>query len=163
MTATETVYFTTLPTPIGDLLLSTDGEYLTGLAMSGSRPEPDWVPDAATLPKAVAELKAYFAGELRAFSVAVRPAGTAFQRKVWAELCRIPFGQTISYTELASRVGNAKASRAVGSANGRNPICIIVPCHRVIAADGSLGGFGGGLWRKEWLLRHEAGRNGLSV
>lgn len=155
MTATETVYYATVPSPIGELLAASDGEALTGLHMTG-RPGDDWLRDPAALAPAVEELRAYFAGELRDFTVPVRPAGTAFQRTVWAELRRIPYGTTISYAELAARVGNPKAARAVGAANGQNPVCVVIPCHRVIAADGTLGGFGGGLWRKEWLLAHEA-------
>ena len=164
MTATETIYYTAAPTPVGDVLLTSDGESLTGLYLTERRPDPDWLPDRATLAPAVAELRAYFAGELQTFTVPIRTAGTPFQRAVWNELQRIPFGTTISYAELAARVGNPRASRAVGSANGRNEICIVIPCHRVIAADGTLGGFGGGLWRKDWLLKHEAevvGRKGV--
>ena len=156
MTATETVYYATVATPIGELLVASDGECLTGVSMTG-RPADDWLRDPAVVAPAVEELRAYFAGELREFTVPLRPAGTPFQRKVWAELRRIPYGATISYAELAARVGNPNAARAVGSANGKNPVCVVIPCHRVIAADGTLGGFGGGLWRKEWLLRHEAG------
>jgi methylated-DNA-[protein]-cysteine S-methyltransferase len=91
------------------------------------------------------------------FDLRLRMDGTSFQHRVWHELCKIPFGGTISYIELARRVGNPRASRAVGGANGKNPIAVIVPCHRVIAADGGLGGYGGGLDRKRWLLEHEAG------
>lgn len=156
MTGTETVYYATQPSPVGEVLLVSDGEHLTGLYLAGRRPAADWLPDPVVLAPAVAELRAYFAGEVREFAVPIRPAGTAFQERVWAELRRVPYGTTISYAELAARVGNPKASRAVGSANGRNDICIVIPCHRVIAADGTLGGFGGGLWRKEWLLKHEA-------
>ena len=102
------------------------------------------------------ELSAYFAGVPTDFAaLTLDPRGTPFQLRVWQELRRIPWGQTISYGELAHRVGNPKASRAVGQANGRNPIPLIIPCHRVIAADGSLGGYSSGLDRKRWLLRHE--------
>ena len=158
MTATETVYYTTVPSPIGDLLLTSDGDLLTGIHMEGPQPGRDWQKDPPTLAAAADELRAYFAGELRSFAVPLRTDGTPFQQKVWGELRRIPYGQTISYAELASRVGNPLAARAVGSANGKNPICVVIPCHRVIAADGTLGGFGGGLWRKEWLLKHESVR-----
>jgi methylated-DNA-[protein]-cysteine S-methyltransferase len=102
------------------------------------------------------QLDAYFAGELGAFDLDVDPQGTPFQRRVWDELRRIPFGETISYSELARRLGDPKLVRAVGVANGRNPISIVIPCHRVIGADGSLVGYGGGLERKRWLLEHEA-------
>jgi O-6-methylguanine DNA methyltransferase len=100
-------------------------------------------------------LAAYFRGTLLQFELPLRMPGTPFQQKVWEELRAIPYGETISYMELARRIGHPGASRAVGSANGRNPISIVVPCHRVIAADGTLGGYGGGLDRKEWLLQHE--------
>ena len=103
----------------------------------------------------VLELDEYFAGMRRSFDVPLMLNGTAFRQKVWLELARIPYGMAISYIELARRVGNPKAPRAVGGANHNNPISIIIPCHRVIAADGSLCGYGGGVWRKEWLLEHE--------
>ena len=104
------------------------------------------------------QLAAYFGGELRDFELPLRMAGTPFQHQVWEGLRAIPYGETVSYAELARRIGRPGASRAVGSANGRNPIAIVVPCHRVIAADGTLGGYGGGLDRKEWLLEHRSGR-----
>jgi methylated-DNA-[protein]-cysteine S-methyltransferase len=108
----------------------------------------------------VEQLHAYFAGVLTDFEIPMDMRGTDFQRRVWAELCEIPYGETISYGELARRVGNPQASRAVGLANGRNPVAIVVPCHRVIGADGSLTGYGGGLGRKVWLLEHEAAHRG---
>ena len=121
-------------------------------------PGPDWIHDSAGLAREFAELDAYFAGELREFEMAVEPEGTAFRRRVWAELARIPYGETWSYGELARRaVGRAGAARAVGAANGANPIAIVLPCHRVIGANGSLVGYGGGLNRKSWLLTHERG------
>jgi methylated-DNA-[protein]-cysteine S-methyltransferase len=160
MTAVATVatFYTVVPSPIGDLLLTSDGEALTGLHMDtadGFTIDPEWEEDATVFADAAKQLAAYFAGELKAFDLPLALAGTPFQKRVWAELRRIPFGETISYLELARRVGNPKASRAVGSANGQNPVAVIVPCHRVIASDGTLGGFGGGLDRKEWLLNHE--------
>jgi len=139
-------------------LTAVDG-VLTGLHMHHQRHAPPssdgWVPDDAAFKDVVAQLDAYFAGELLEFDVAMDMEGTDFQRRVWAGLCDIPYGETISYGELAGRVGNPNASRAVGLANGRNPVAIIVPCHRVIGADGSLTGYGGGLDRKVWLLDHE--------
>ena len=107
------------------------------------------------LKKLRTELDRYFAGKLREFSVPVDPSGTQFRERVWAELGRIPYGKTIAYKELAKRVGNEKASRAVGNANGANAVCILIPCHRVVAADGSLGGYSAGLRRKERLLALE--------
>ena len=109
----------------------------------------------SVLEQAVDELRAYFAGTLRKFTVPLHMQGTEFQVLVWRGLRRIPFGQTVSYGELAQRIGHPGAARAVGQANARNPIAIVVPCHRVIAASGRLHGFGGGLWRKRFLLDHE--------
>ena len=121
-------------------------------------PGPGWVHDRPGLAREIAELEAYFAGELREFEMAVEPQGTAFRRRVWAELAHIPYGETWSYRELARRaVGRASAARAVGAANGANPIAIVLPCHRVIGANGSLVGYGGGLNRKAMLLAHEQG------
>ncbi|HEX7610606.1 MAG TPA: methylated-DNA--[protein]-cysteine S-methyltransferase, partial [Solirubrobacteraceae bacterium] len=117
---------------------------------------PDWQHDDDALADVAGQLAAYFAGTLTEFDVQLELAGTDFQREVWQALRAIPYGETISYGELAQRVGKPSASRAVGLANGRNPIAIIVPCHRVIGADGSLTGYGGGLARKAWLLEHEA-------
>ncbi len=111
------------------------------------------------------ELRDYFAGKLKEFRVPLCLAGTDFQRTAWAELLRIPFGETISYQELARRVGRDSAIRAVARANGDNPFCIVVPCHRVVGSDGSLTGYGGGLWRKKLLLEHErscARQNGVA-
>ncbi len=101
------------------------------------------------------QLKAYFKGDLKVFSVKVNPEGTAFQKRVWKSLLEISYGQTISYLDQAKRLGDIKAIRAVASANGKNPLWIVLPCHRVIGSDGSLTGYAGGLWRKRWLLEHE--------
>jgi methylated-DNA-[protein]-cysteine S-methyltransferase len=120
-----------------------------------SPPPNEAICDDAWFKDVVAQLDAYFAGELSAFELEMNMLGTPFQRNVWTQLCEIPYGETISYGELAQRVGNPNAARAVGLANGRNPIAIIVPCHRVIGANGSLTGYGGGLERKTWLLKHE--------
>ena len=156
---------TTVPSPIGPLLLSASQGALTGVQMQSQRhfrelPE-DAVRDDEWFADIRAQLDAYFCGDLREFDVTLNLVGTDFQRRVWAQLQAIPYGETISYGELAARVGNERASRAVGLANGKNPVSIIVPCHRVIGADGSLTGYGGGLDRKTWLLAHEtASRNG---
>ena len=146
--------------PIGRLLLTSDGSALTGLYMEPSRkaqPTEGWSEDVTVAPlsAAVRQLTEYFAGTRRVFDLPLRPQGTDFQRRVWRELIEIPYGDTWSYGELAKRISNPSASRAVGLANGRNPISILVPCHRVIGADGSLTGYGGGLDRKRWLLAHE--------
>jgi methylated-DNA-[protein]-cysteine S-methyltransferase len=146
--------------PIGRLLLTSDGSALTGLYMEPSRKARStegWTQDVmvAPLSAAVRQLTEYFAGSRRVFELPLRLQGTDFQRRVWRELTEIPYGETWSYGELAKRIDSPSASRAVGLANGRNPIAILVPCHRVIGADGSLTGYGGGLDRKRWLLAHE--------
>jgi len=164
MTTSDTTYFSLFPSPLGELLLVSDGEALTGLHMVGGKaPDPDWLRDDGPFLGVRAQLMEFLAGERRTFDLPLRAVGTLFQRRVWDELCRIPFGETISYAELARRVGQPGAARAVGSANGRNPIGLIIPCHRVIAADGGLGGYGGGLDRKRWLLRHEAEAPGRGI
>ncbi len=147
--------------PIGRLLLQTDGASLTGLYMDvPGRPFPgmndsEENANAGPLPEAARQLQEYFAGNRRDFDLPLRLSGTEFQQRVWRALTEIPCGETWSYGELAKRIGNPNASRAVGLANGRNPVSIVVPCHRVIGADGSLTGYGGGLQRKQWLLAHE--------
>jgi methylated-DNA-[protein]-cysteine S-methyltransferase len=158
-TSTTTIT-TSMESPIGELTLTAVDGVLNGVHMNEQRHTPrlpaDSRRDDAGLAHAVAQLRAYFSGELTDFDLPIAMHGTEFQRSVWAGLCEIPYGETISYGELARRMGNAKASRAVGLANGRNPLAIVVPCHRVIGADGSLTGYGGGLDRKVWLLEHEA-------
>ena len=108
------------------------------------------------LEKAANQLKEYFAGQRQEFNLDLNPKGTPFQKKVWAELLNIPFGKTLSYLELSKKLGDVKAIRAVAAANGKNPLWIVVPCHRVIGSDGSLTGYAGGLHRKKWLLNHES-------
>jgi methylated-DNA-[protein]-cysteine S-methyltransferase len=153
------------PSPVGQLLLMCEGEFLTGLHTENDRYKPrvmpEWVenPDATPFAAARQELGEYFEGRRRQFTLPLKPAGTAFQLRVWERLCDIPFGETISYAELARRVGNPNAARAVGMANSRNPISIIVPCHRVIGSDKSLTGYAGGLDRKQALLEHEMKSN----
>ena len=119
------------------------------------------LPSDADLPfclKACAkQMDEYFKGNRNKFLLNLDPEGTEFQRRIWQQLEKIPFGEVVSYGQIADAIGNPKASRAVGSANGKNPIAIIIPCHRVIGSDGSLTGYGGGLWRKEWLINHERG------
>lgn len=152
--------------PVGPLLLAGNRDALHVLSFGvGSRPrevDPAWVADTTGVLKGVRkELDEYFAGRLKAFSTPVAFAGTPFQNQVWRELCRIPYGETISYLELANRIRNPKAVRAVGMANGANPIAIIVPCHRVIGSNGSLTGFGGGIPTKRALLELERGQRTL--
>jgi methylated-DNA-[protein]-cysteine S-methyltransferase len=144
--------------PLGKLLLVSDGQALTRLAMS---PRPNDVPedarrDPAALADVTAQLDAYFAGELTDFDLPLAPRGSEFQLRVWNALLEIPYGETASYGEIAAAVGRPDAVRAVGTTNGRNPIAVIIPCHRVIGADGSLVGYGGGLDRKRLLLELEA-------
>jgi len=146
--------------PIGSLLIAGDEEaiHLIAFPKNGKprRPEAGWTESrSGPLAEAVRQLREYFAGRRQEFDLPLAPKGTEFQRKVWRKLQEIPYGETISYGELAKRVGNPKASRAVGSANGKNRIPIVIPCHRVIAGDGGLGGFGGGLTTKEKLLALE--------
>jgi methylated-DNA-[protein]-cysteine S-methyltransferase len=145
--------------PVGPLTLASDGAALTQLEFEDPRHPLPAHPrgDDRVLGRARRELDAYFAGKLRAFSVPVAPKGTPFQQRVWAELLKIPYGVTRSYGALAAALGKPNASRAVGLANGRNPVAIIVPCHRVIGADGSLTGYGGGMPRKKFLLELEQG------
>lgn len=149
-----------IPSPVGPLLLAADDTHLHGIWFGASRhPQPPAARlhegDNALLRETRSQLDGYFAGQRRDFELPLQPAGTAFQREVWAMLARIPYGETWSYGELARRIGKPAAVRAVGAANGRNPIPIVLPCHRVIGADGSLTGFGGGLPTKAFLLRLE--------
>lgn len=161
-----TTFHTFFESPVGPLLLMSDGKALTGLHTESDkyRPKirPDWVEDDDAVPFAIvkAQLGAYFEGRLTEFDLPLNPQGTEFQMRVWKQLCGIPFGETISYVELARRIGNPNASRAVGMANSRNPISIVVPCHRVIGADSSLTGYAGGLDRKRALLEHESAKAG---
>lgn len=143
---------TTIDTPIGPLLLVGDGEALHGIAFAPAAPDPSWREDAAALAPVAAQLDEYFHDGRTAFDVPLVLAGTPFQVEVWEALRAIRYGETISYGELAEQIGKPGAVRAVGATNGRNPIPIIVPCHRVIGADGSLTGFGGGIATKRALL-----------
>ncbi|GGY62629.1 methylated-DNA--[protein]-cysteine S-methyltransferase [Marinobacter zhanjiangensis] len=156
---TGTVYYTELDSPIGTLLITGDGVAITGLHMEQQATRPtigdDWLRDDQCFREALEQLTAYFRGERQQFDLPLAGAGTRFQKTVWAALQEIPYGQTQTYGQLARRIGNQNASRAVGLANGRNPIGIIVPCHRVIGANGSLTGYAGGVERKQWLLAHE--------
>jgi len=162
-----TVYYAWMDSPVGRLLIAGDQSGLRCILFaegrSGVRPEPGWQENPASLDEAVRQLRAYFAGALREFDLAVAPEGTPFQKRVWQELLRIPYGSTISYGELARRIGKPNASRAVGLANGANPISIVIPCHRVIGSNGKLTGYGGGLDKKEWLLALERGQRNLSA
>lgn len=143
--------------PLGTLRLTAEGDALTELYF-GEFPLSDSSASHPVLDLAEGELSAYFSGDLRTFRTPLAPRGTPFQHRVWAELQRIPYGETLSYGELADRLGDARAVRAVGLANGRNPISIFIPCHRVVGARGQLTGYGGGIERKAWLLAHEGAR-----
>jgi methylated-DNA-[protein]-cysteine S-methyltransferase len=155
-----------LDTPIGPLLIAGD-ESIRAIRFPengiAARPEPEWIESSrGVVGQAVRQLKEYFAGKRADFDLPLAPEGTSFQRSVWERLREIPYGETISYGELAKRVGNPKASRAVGAANGCNPIPIVIPCHRVIGANGKLTGFGGGLPTKEKLLALESRQQSLT-
>jgi methylated-DNA-[protein]-cysteine S-methyltransferase len=150
--------------PIGQVLLISDGEALTGVYLENQKYYPaiekTWKEkdDLAIFHSAKEQLSGYFEGNRTEFDLEYRLVGTDFQREVWGQLSKIPFGETISYRELAGQIGRPKAVRAVGQANGRNPISIMIPCHRVVGMNGSLTGYGGGLTRKEFLLKHESAR-----
>lgn len=152
---TAQLSYSVMPSPVGDLLLTMSGDELTGLYMTPHPTEVEsqgYERDDEALADVRRQLEEYWRGERQDFAVPLAPRGTTFQKDVWEALLAIPYGKTASYSEIAARVGNPKACRAVGLANGRNPISIIVPCHRVIGADGSLTGYGGGLDRKMVLL-----------
>ncbi|MFF1463364.1 methylated-DNA--[protein]-cysteine S-methyltransferase [Streptomyces sp. NPDC058330] len=160
-TTAPTRHHTVVDSPYGPLTLVANDGVLAGLYMTEQRHRPPeetfGIPDPGPFAEAVRQLDAYFAGDLTDFDLPLRLEGTPFQRTVWAELRRIPYGETRSYGELAERLGKPGASRAVGLANGKNPVGIIVPCHRVIGASGGLTGYGGGLERKQRLLAFERG------
>ena len=159
-------YYTFFDSPLQPLLLTSDGTALMGLFMAGHTHGPeigaDWIRDdkAAPFAEARQQRAAYFAGRLTDFDLPTAPTGTAFQMRVWQELRRIPHGQTISYGELARGIGSPNACRAVGLANGRNPLSIIVPCHRVVGTGGKLTGYAGGMARKKALLALEGAIQG---
>lgn len=157
---TNRVYDDLLPSPIGSLLLLSNGESLTAVYPESHKrlPQPgsSWRCDGTRFRSAREQLRAYFAGELLHFDVPLVLDGTPFQRRIWDALREIEFAHTTSYADLAGRIGHCQAVRAVGGAVGRNPISIIVPCHRVIGTDGALTGYAGGLECKRWLLQHEA-------
>ena len=155
--------YTTVSSPIGELMLCGDEASLTALHLPGhwAKPAAGWQRDDVRFADVARQLDEYFAGERTTFDVPLRMDGGPFEREVWAELLNIPYGATTSYGEIARRVGKPHASRAVGAANGRNPVAIIVPCHRVIGSDGTLTGYGGGLERKRTLLDLEAGITSL--
>ena len=146
----ETVY---IKTPLGTARIIGDENGISTISVSDEGEISATIP--MVLQEAVFQLDDYFEGKRINFTFKLNPSGTEFQQKVWQELLEIPFGKTMSYLELSKKMGDVKAIRAVASANGKNPLWIVVPCHRVIGTDGSLTGYAGGLWRKKWLLEHE--------
>jgi len=157
------IYFDFIPSPIGQVLVTSDGRNLTGLYLENHKGGPtissDWVRDPSRFTGVSRQLSSYFAGKLDSFEIATFVAGTDFQRAVWKELESIPFGATLTYGEIARRLNMPKASRAVGAAVGRNPVSIVIPCHRVIGSHSAITGYAGGIEKKKALLALEsAGR-----
>jgi methylated-DNA-[protein]-cysteine S-methyltransferase len=148
--------YTYVDTPIGAILVARDENTIIEIHFAGAEPKSDWTRDDDALREAAAQLRAYFAGERTTFDLPLAPRGTEFQQSVWDALQRIPYGETTTYSTIAERIGRPAAIRAVGAANGANPIPIVIPCHRVIGASGSLTGFGGGIDVKRQLLALEA-------
>ncbi len=147
---------TCIETPLGIAIISGDENGITSVSVTKepkTKPSQDNIP--VYLKEAVLQLQEYFNGERDVFDLKLNPSGTEFQKKVWDELLKIPFGKTVSYLDIAKRLGDPKCIRAAATANGKNPLWIVIPCHRVIGSDGSLTGYAGGLWRKKWLLDHE--------
>jgi methylated-DNA-[protein]-cysteine S-methyltransferase len=162
-----TTLFTQIPSPVGDLLLAGDGTELHALWIDGQRWAPvigsDWRRARGPFAEAAGQLEQYFAGERTAFTLPLRLAGTSFQNEVWRALAQIPFGQTRTYGALAAGIGRPSAARAVGAANGQNPFCIVVPCHRLVGVNGGLVDYAAGLHVKRRLLEHEARVSGGEV
>jgi methylated-DNA-[protein]-cysteine S-methyltransferase len=149
------VYQTSLETPLGTTVICGDEKGISSITVSDKKSEDISQELPLFMQDAVVQLQEYFSGKRKQFSLKLNPEGTDFQKKVWNELLTITFGKTVSYKELSLRMGDLKSIRAVAAANGKNPLWIVVPCHRVIGSDGSLTGYAGGLWRKKWLLEHE--------
>jgi methylated-DNA-[protein]-cysteine S-methyltransferase len=157
----ETVYY---QSPVGVLEIRSNGNAISDVlflnSWKGTKVDEAAIsfvkPQSPVIKNCIKQLDEYFAGKRTEFTIPITQVGTEFQQGVWKELCNIPYAKTISYMELSKRIGNVKAIRAVGTANGNNSVCIIVPCHRVIGSNGDLVGYGGDLWRKKWLLEHEA-------
>ncbi|MGE3314047.1 MAG: methylated-DNA--[protein]-cysteine S-methyltransferase [Planctomycetaceae bacterium] len=152
----STIQYSELDSPLGKIVVCGDGPFVTGLFLPDHKGfsgiDARWTRSDARFAEIRAQLAEYFAGTRQSFDVPLRLDGTPFQKRVWQELVNIPFGSTITYAELARRIGRPTASRAVGHANGRNPVSILIPCHRVVATDGKLTGYAGGISRKKWLI-----------
>lgn len=148
--------YTFFETPLGTAKISGNQDGISEVSIGHSETVSSEIPES--LLQAMLQLQEYFEGTRITFDFKLNPSGTEFQQKVWQELLKIPYGKTTSYLELSKKFGDVKAIRAVASANGKNPLWIVVPCHRVIGSDGSLTGYAGGLWRKQWLLEHESGQ-----
>lgn len=151
-----------LETPIGTAKISGDKDGINTISVLDEK-----IPSTVNIPEplveAVKELDAYFKGDLKKFTLKLNPSGTDFQKRVWKTLAEVKYGKTNSYMELTKSLGDEKAIRAVAAANGKNPLWIVIPCHRIIGSDGSLTGYAGGLWRKEWLLNHERENKQMSL
>jgi len=152
MATSHTIYY---DSPVGTLRLKSNGQALTALDFVDEDASPSQQIDSDILLQAIEQLDAYFKGQRKSFDLSLAPEGTDFQQQVWTQLKQIPYGQTISYGQLAAKIGDPNKVRAVGTANGKNPIPIIIPCHRVIGADQTLVGYSGGIDRKKYLLKHE--------
>lgn len=150
-------FISSIKSPVGFVILKSDGQAITEIHFSETDIQEK--NSCSVLENCCEQLQDYFSGKALSFDLPLNPAGTEFQQKVWAELLKIPFGETITYHELAVRLGDDKVIRAAGTANGKNPIAIVIPCHRVIGAGNKLTGYAGGLWRKKWLLEHELTNN----
>lgn len=150
----EEIYHLRIDTPVGPLQISGTGRFINAVSFT-DEPAADFPPAPALLLECARQLYEYFGGTRKVFELPLFQEGTGFQQSVWQQLLAIPFGQTISYQQLAHRINNPRSIRAVGTTNGKNRLAIIVPCHRVIGSDGTLTGYAGGLWRKRWLLEHE--------
>jgi len=153
-TMVPAINYSYVDSPIGTIEIGVNSECVTNLDFV-DQPRKTTPHESRVLGLAIEQIEAYFEGRLQVFDLPLELAGTSFQRSVWQALLTVPFGRTASYQQMADIVDNPKAVRAVGAANGQNPVSIIVPCHRIIGKNGSLTGYGGGIWRKEWLLRHE--------
>ncbi|MEE8398719.1 MAG: methylated-DNA--[protein]-cysteine S-methyltransferase [Desulfobacterales bacterium] len=152
----EALYFGYVESPIGLVEIGGTFQAITAIEFVAKRRKG--VTDSPVVSAALEQVSEYFLGKRKTFDMAVMLQGTAFQVSVWQQLAAVPFGETASYRTIAEAIDNPRAVRAVGAANGRNPVSIVLPCHRIIGSNGSLTGYGGGLWRKEWLLNHEGAR-----